>query len=237
MTRTALVVANSTDADAGYVGDRFVEHGFCLRTVLRDRAEMPETVPSDVHVVLLLGSEWSVHSPVDPVARDGECRLARSARSAGIPLLGLCYGAQIVAHALGGRVSRSTEPEVGLVTVQSSDEDRVPAGPWSAFHVDVIDPPPEAQVIARNAFGAQAFALPGVLAVQFHPEVRPDKLADWAGRFGALFAATGLDRDEVVAQARIREPQARAAASALVDSFLGTTADRARIGQQDSRRR
>jgi GMP synthase-like glutamine amidotransferase len=230
MTRTALVVANSTDADAGYVGDRFVEHGFRLRTVLRDRAETPASVPPGVHTVILLGSEWSVHAPVDPVARDVECRLARSAQSAGVPLLGLCYGAQIVAHAFGGHVSRSTQPEVGLVTILSSDEELVPAGPWSAFHVDVIDPPADAHVIAHNGFGAQAFTLPGVLAVQFHPEVRPDKLADWASRFPAVFAATGLDRDDMVQQARIRQPQARAAAAALVDSFLGATTDRARLG-------
>lgn len=237
-SRTVLVVANSTDADAGYVGERFEHHGFSLRTVFRDRAGIPEAVPPDAHAVLLLGSEWSVHAPVDPAARDAECALVRSARAAGVPVLGLCYGAQVVAHTCGGGVSRAAQPEVGLVSVSSDDEDLVPAGPWSAFHVDVVDPPPEAEVVARNACGTQAFVLPGVLAVQFHPEVRPDKLADWTHRFPDLLVQAGLDRDRLLEEARAREPAARAAAATLVDAFLGrivATAYRSAAGPPGSR--
>jgi GMP synthase (glutamine-hydrolysing) len=230
VSRSALVVANASDADAGFVGERLEQRGYTLRTVLREDGPPRLTEAGPVDLLLLLGSEWSVHAPVDPEARDVECRLVRSARAAGVPVLALCYGAQIVAHALGGRVTRSTEPEAGLVTVCSHDEDLVPAGPWSAFHVDVIDPPPGAHVVASNRFGAQAFELPGVLAVQFHPEVRPDKLADWSSRFPELLAAAGLDRDEVVEQARVREPQARAAACTLVDSFLARSAAGVRPG-------
>ena len=92
----------------------------------------------------------------------------------------------------------------GFVPVDSEDEHLVPTGPWPRFHVDVVAPPADARVLARNACGVQAFLLPGVLAVQFHPEVRPATLDDWARRF----------------QARAREPSARAAAYALVDAFL-----------------
>jgi GMP synthase-like glutamine amidotransferase len=178
-----LVVANSTDADPGYVGERFEDRGHALRYVLRDRGEVPTQVPAGTGAVLLLGSEWSVHAPVDPDALEAECELVRSAGERGVPLLGLCYGAQVVAQALGGSVSRAATPEVGLVYVESSDEQLVPPGPWSAFHVDTLQPPPVARVVARNGCGTQAFVLPGVLAVQFHPEVRPEVLADWARRF------------------------------------------------------
>jgi GMP synthase-like glutamine amidotransferase len=220
MTASALVVANSTDSDAGYLGERLQHHGFSLFTVMRDLAETPAAVPPDAHLVLLLGSEWSVHAPVDAGARDRECTLVRSAQASGVPVLGICYGAQVVAHAYGGSVSRAARPEVGLVAVRSDDEGLVPSGRWTAFHTDVVDPPPRAEVIARNACGIQAFALPGVLAVQFHPEVRPDTLADWSHRFPELLTEAGVDGDRLVEQAWSREPQARAAASALVDAFL-----------------
>ena len=221
---TVLVVANSTDADAGYVGERFADRGRRLRTVMRDRGEVPPEVPPDASALLLLGSAWSVHSPVAPEALDIECSLVRSAVGVGVPLLGLCYGAQLVAKALGGRVSAAVQPEVGLVFVESDDEELVPPGPWSAFHVDVLEAPPHARVVARNACGTQAFLLPGVLAVQFHPEVRPDTLADWFHRFPTLLAATGLRAGELIDRARAREPQARRAAYALVDAFLDRVA-------------
>jgi GMP synthase-like glutamine amidotransferase len=171
-----------------------------------------------------------VHAPVDPDALEAECELVRSAGERGVPLLGLCYGAQVVAQALGGSVSRAATPEVGLVYVESSDEQLVPPGPWSAFHVDTLHPPPVARVVARNGCGTQAFVLPGVLAVQFHPEVRPEVLEDWARRFPALLEEAHVDHDELIAQARDREPQARVAAHTLVDAFLTRVSDPVSMG-------
>jgi GMP synthase-like glutamine amidotransferase len=225
-SRTALVIANSTDADAGYVGERLIQRGYTLRTLLRDQDQVPVDVAAEapVDVVLLLGSDWSVHSPdnADSLAR--ECALARSARDQGVPVLGLCYGAQVLAEALGGRVFAAPAPEVGWIHVESLDPGLVPAGPWLAFHLDVVEPPPGADVVARNGCGYQAFLLPGVLGVQFHPEVRPETLDDWCQRFPDLLRDAGLRRDELVAEARKREPEARVAAHDLVDAFLAKVA-------------
>ena len=220
--RKALVVANVSDADAGFVGDRLVQRGFLLRTVFRDRGGVPSTIEAAEHpdLVLLLGSEWSVHAPVDRGALEAECDLVRLARAAQVPVLGLCYGAQVLAHALGGSVTAAPQPEIGLVEVDTSDPTLVPAGPWTAFHLDVLDPPPGATVVARNACGTQAFVLPGALGVQFHPEVRPDVLDGWSRRYPELVLAAGLQPAELVRQARHREEDSRSAAYALVDTFL-----------------
>lgn len=217
-----LVVANASDPDAGYIGERLEQRGFALRTVFRDRGGTPAGVEAAGRpaLVLLLGSEWAVHRPVDVAARDTEAALVRSAVAAGVPVLGLCYGAQLAAYALGGRVRTAERPEAGLVEVDTSDPDLVPAGPWTAFHTDVFDPPPEASVLARNACGVQAFALDGVLAVQFHPEVRPDVLAGWADRFPDLLVGAGVDATDLVALARGSEARSREAAHRLVDAFL-----------------
>jgi GMP synthase-like glutamine amidotransferase len=221
---TALVVANASDNSPGYVGERFVERGYRLRMALREKGEIPTDLDG-VDAVLLLGSEWSVHSPVDPVALGAEFDLVRTARAAGVPLLGLCYGAQVVAAALGGRVWLAEQPEVGFVDVTSDDEALVASGAWPQFHLDVVEAPPDARVVARNACGTQAFVLPGVLAVQFHPEVLPDTLDDWSRRFPELLVDAGLDREAFVRDAREREPEARAAAHALVDAFLDRVAE------------
>jgi GMP synthase-like glutamine amidotransferase len=218
----ALVVANARDTDSGYVGERLVQRGYRLRTVLRESGAVPTTVAAagDPGLVLLLGSEWSVAAPVDDEALQAECALVRDAMELGVPLLALCYGAQVVAHATGGRVAPAARPEIGLVHVVSDAPAVVAAGPWMEFHTDALEPPSTATVLARNDCGVQAFALPGVLGVQFHPEVRPEVLDDWAGRFPDLVAGAGLDRAALVDAARGREDASRAAAHALVDGFL-----------------
>jgi GMP synthase-like glutamine amidotransferase len=218
--RTALVVANAADADPGFVGERLVERGFSLRVVLRDAAEVPTTVPADVDMVLLLGSEWSVHAPVDPVALGAETALVLDAVAARVPVLAICYGAQVVSAALGGAVAPAPLPEVGVVHIRSDDPALVPDGPWTSFHVDGLTPPPDAEVIARNDCGVQAFVLPGLLGVQFHPEVRPEVLDDWAARFPDLVRDSGQEHAAMVRAAAEREAQSRAAAHALVDAFL-----------------
>lgn len=218
--RRLVVVASSTDPEAGYVGERFAQHGFEVTTVFRDRGQVGADLVDRADAVLLLGSEWSVAAPADETALEAECALVRAAGSAGVAVLGVCYGAQVLAHAHGGRVSVAQQPEIGLVEVDSSDVGLVPPGPWWAFHLDVIDAPPTAEVLAENARGLQAFAVPGGLGVQFHPEVLPETLDDWCGRFPGLLERAGVARDELVRSARGRAPEARTAAHRLVDAFL-----------------
>ena len=62
------------------------------------------------------------------------------------------------------------------------DADRVPSGPWLAWHEDGFTLPPLAYELARNAFGVQAFCHCRHLAVQFHPEVTPAIVARLGGR-------------------------------------------------------
>jgi GMP synthase-like glutamine amidotransferase len=224
--RTALVVASAIDADAGFVGDRLQQRGYLLRSVFRDGGGVPTTIEAAGHpdLVVLLGSEWSVHTPAERGSLEAECALVRSARATQTPVLGLCYGAQVLAQAFGGSVTPAREPEIGFVEVETSDPALVPSGPWTAFHVDVLEPPADATVVARNECGVQAFVLPGALGVQFHPEVRPDVLADWSRRFPDLVHDAGLQQAEMVARARDREDDSRTAAYALVDAFLSRMA-------------
>ena len=149
MTLTALFVANSDDADTGYVGEQLIRRGYAPRTVLRDQGGLPVDL-AGVDAVVLLGSDWSVHSPVDALALAAEAELVRTAQKTGVPVLALCYGAQVVAHALGGSVSLAAVPEVGFVEVLTDDTSLVPAGPWAQFHLDVIEPPPAARVVAER---------------------------------------------------------------------------------------
>lgn len=224
MSWSALVVANASDADAGFVGERLEQRGYTLLTVLREDGPPRLAVAGPVELLLLLGSEWSVHAPVDPPALAAEVALVRDAVEARLPVLAICYGAQVVSAALGGAVAPARVPEIGVVHVRSDDPALVPEGPWTSFHVDGLTPPPDAEVVARNDCGVQAFVLPGLLGVQFHPEVRPAVLDDWAGRFPDLVRDSGQEHAAMVSAAAGREAGSRAAAHALVDAFLDRVA-------------
>jgi GMP synthase-like glutamine amidotransferase len=236
----ALLVANDADGDPGYVGERLEQRGFTLRTLSREHDPLPggdlgaaDPGAADLggaglggaDLVVPLGSDWSVHSPVRPAVLDAECALLRAALSAGVPVLAICYGAQVLAHALSGSVALAERPEIGWVTVRTEDPDLVPPGPWLEFHTDVITAPPGARAVAVNGCGLQGFTVPGALAVQFHPEVRPVTLADWVRRFPSLCAAAGVQPAALLAETERRAPQARRAAHALVDGFLDSFLD------------
>ena len=134
-------------------------------------------------------------------------------------MLGICFGAQALAAALGGCVRRLERPEVGWVTVDTADAERLPAGPWMAWHEDGFTLPPLAYELASNAFGVQAFCHCRHLAVQFHPEVTPAIIADWAAHdHGDLDARRHHARGARRGHRRHAEHAARAAET-LFDGF------------------
>ncbi len=109
---------------------------------------------------------------------------ARAAHRADIPLLGVCWGHQFLAQALGGRVVDMGEHELGYRTVERVGDDSLFAGlpgTFAAFqtHSDrVAELPPGATELARNEYGLQAFRLGSTYGVQFHPEYDRET-AEW----------------------------------------------------------
>ncbi|MGD9705105.1 MAG: type 1 glutamine amidotransferase [Acidimicrobiia bacterium] len=219
----ALLVANAVDADAGFVGDRFRHHGFAFTECHR---ESPGEWPSldGYDLVLTLGSEWSVYWP--DVAREvaAETALVRDADERGVPVFGICYGAQLLAHAFGGAVRRSAKPEIGWYDVDSESPDVIAGGPWLQWHYDVVDVPPRATQLAMSAVGPQAYRFDRVFATQFHPEATETMLRRWsAGSGGEELSRLGSSREELLEQTRVAVDQSGPAAARLVDWFLHTT--------------
>jgi len=132
----------------------------------------------------------------------------------GTPVLGLCFGAQVLARALGGAVARAARPEIGWIAVDSADRELVPPGPWFAWHWDVLTPPPGSLTLAQNATGVQAFAVGPHLGVQFHPEVSAGDVPLWlAGSLGEDLRKAGLD------PARVRRDTAELGAAAVPSAW------------------
>ena len=165
----ALLIANANDADAGFVGERFRSHGYAFDECHR---EHPGDWPSlDGHVlVLLLGSEWSVYWPEVAHNVSAEVAVVHEAARRGVPVFGICFGNQVLAHALGGTVEKAREPEIGWMNIVSDLPLVIAEGPWMQWHYDVVTVPGHAVELARSAAGPQAWRLGRMFSTQFHPE-------------------------------------------------------------------
>lgn len=141
--------------------------GFELRTWSVVRGDFPDG-PDDADGWLITGSRHGAYDDLPFIAPLEE--FIRAAYGAGVPLVGICFGHQIIAQALGGRV----EKFAGGWAVGPQDYDfggetlRL-----HAWHQDqVTQAPPGTSVIARNDFCAIAGLRYGdrALTVQAHPE-------------------------------------------------------------------
>jgi GMP synthase-like glutamine amidotransferase len=214
-----VVVIRHHDIDsAGFIADAFEARGASLAVHLfPDEGPLPAL--DGVDHVIVMGAVSSVNDP-DPWIAE-ELAWLRAADTAGLPVLGICFGAQALCAALGGRVEAMAGKEVGWFTVESADEDAVPAGPWLEFHNDRCLLPAGAEVLARNDAAVQAFRIGRHLAVQFHPEVDGPQLKRWLDAHTDTEARQlGIDADQFLADTIREEPAARARADRLVATAL-----------------
>jgi GMP synthase-like glutamine amidotransferase len=213
-----LVIRHHGVDSAGFIGDAFEARGAALAVhLLPDDGPLPALDGVD-HIVVL-GAESSVNDPDPWIA--AELAWLRTADRAGVPVLGICFGAQALCAALGGRVEAMDRKEIGWTLVESADRELIPAGPWLEFHGDRCLPPATASVLARNDAGVQAFRLGRHLAYQFHPEVDGPQLKRWLDAGGDKDAERiGLHPDQFLADTIREEPAARERADRLVAAAL-----------------
>jgi GMP synthase-like glutamine amidotransferase len=233
--RRVLFVVNDPVSTAGLLADAFADQGCDIETfdvVPAARVENPAfdvafPDPLCYDVVVPLGARWPVYDDALRHAWLGaEMRMVREADTAGVAVLGICFGGQLIAQAHGGSVSRSGMPEIGWCDVDSDDPSLVPDGPWFQWHFDRWTLPPGATEIARNSRSSQAFVLGRTLALQFHPELDPALLKLWLDndRDGEV-ATLGADGHELLALTADSRDSAARRVTALVRGFLDRVAE------------
>jgi GMP synthase (glutamine-hydrolysing) len=131
---------------------------------------------------------------------------------AGVPVLGLCLGAQLIAAALGAPVTR-TEPEIGWHPVELTEAGRADpvigalpgrfdACQWHSWQFAL---PAGATLLATSPAGAQAFRRGNAWGVQFHPEVDRPTLTGWIEHYDADPDAVALGFDPVARRAEAEQ--------------------------------
>ena len=148
-------------------------------------AKVPET--GTAAGLIFMGGPMSVNDGLPYLNHEIEC--IRRAVNAGQPVLGVCLGAQLTAHALGGRVYRNPASEIGWFDIRRNDgvqEDPLLRGlrdPETVFHWhnETFDLPHGAVLLASSErCQHQAFRVGSrIYGLQFHLEVTPEMIDDW----------------------------------------------------------
>jgi GMP synthase (glutamine-hydrolysing) len=158
--------------------------------VTRVELDEGERLPDwrDFPAIVVMGGPMGAYDEADHPWLAGEKLLLREAVEADVPVWGVCLGAQLLASALGARVYRGEQPEVGLLPVHLTPEasdDPVFAGAPSSFptlqwHGDSFDLPDGATLLASSpAYPNQAFRVGRSYGLQFHIEVPLELATEW----------------------------------------------------------
>ncbi|MEO8324017.1 MAG: glutamine-hydrolyzing GMP synthase, partial [Actinomycetota bacterium] len=170
--------------DKVFVLDFGAQYAQLIARRVRECHVYSEIVPHDIPLkdlsgqhpagIILSGGPKSVYSPGAPSLDPGVLKL-------GIPVLGICYGQQVMAQELGGEVSRTGIAEFGKTDLKVNSSDSVLFGElppeqtvWMSHNDSVTEPPEGFHVTASTpASPVAGFEDPerGFYGVQFHPEV------------------------------------------------------------------
>jgi GMP synthase-like glutamine amidotransferase len=214
----ALLIANDALDSGGHVEDELARRGYRFERLSREStATWPEL--DGAELLLSLGSEWHVHDEAVAESVEVEAALIRRAHERGVPVFGICYGAQILCHALGGPVRTADHLELGWLPVEPLDTVIAP-GPWFQWHADTFSVPRDVELLARSPVGPQAFRSGRSFGVQFHLEVDVEMITSWVSSDGGRdLGRAGIDGDALVEQTRVETERSGPAARALVDWF------------------
>ena len=234
-TKRVLFIEHDHVSEGGPIWEQFVRRGYEItrfNIVSESEFNKPNVTVEwpdllTFNVVVPMGSPWGVWEE----KRIGnwllpELKLIREVHNAGIPILGICFGGQLMARALGGSVARGEAAEVGWYEIESDDTALLAAGPWFQYHWDRWQLPPGAREIARTSIASQAFTYGRTLALQFHPEIDPHVLDIWLEMEGgcAEVEGEGLVVENLRQQTREQELRSNQRAYDLVDRFLDQVA-------------
>lgn len=175
-----------------YLGTFLQRRGIPFETVCLDEGlDVPDRLDG-VAGLVFMGGPGSVNDPTDWIAQ--ELQLIRRAEAAAMPVLGVCFGAQLISKALGGSVYPGENMEIGWHAVDAVNS-RL-ASPWLdglSTHFDVFQwhahtftlPPGAVPLWKSTCFEQQGFVKGPVLAMQFHLEVTAESVLDLTRRYAS----------------------------------------------------
>lgn len=210
-----IVFQHSDTGGPGRLGATFRDHAFSLDIRRPDKHGMDPKlgIPADldnVHGIISLGGPQMVTDIATLPWLAAEAAMIKSAHEAGIPVIGICLGAQLIGHALGGQVDWKDKPAMGMQTQSinvSGQVDTLLNGiMWNhpAYFTcsqEVKKLPPGAMNLASAPGTPHAIFRVGLRTVAFqsHPECDRPMLDALIKDDSDALAKAGLTRGDVTA--------------------------------------
>jgi GMP synthase-like glutamine amidotransferase len=228
----ALIIQHEEPTPPGLLGE-WLEKQNAQVDILRIDLEENVPDPREYDLLASLGSEFAAFDDSIPFI-NRESRLFRQAAADDVPVLGLCFGGQLLARVLGGKSFRAERSEIGWLKVRTTAPDLISEGPWFQWHFDSFTLPPGARLLADSEVGPQAYVAGRSLGLQFHPEVTPQIMDSWVRAYRHELDGDGVDPDALLAETHRLAPEVRTRTERLFDHFL---TDIARVSTEVARGR
>lgn len=228
MTSRALAIRHVPFEDLGILAPLLERRGYALSTL---DAGIDALAPEHLlapDLVVVLGGPIGVYETETYPFLAAEKRAIAARVQAGLPTLGVCLGAQLIADVLGAEVTSTGRKEIGYapLTLTTAGRESVLAPldgvPVLHWHGDEFAIPGGAACLARTpGFPHQAFALgSNVLALQFHLEADPAQLERWLIGHACELAGAGIDPRAIRADAALHGDALARAATTVFDAWL-----------------
>jgi len=221
-----LIVLHQENSTPGRIGHALKQRGFALdirRPCCGDA--LPATLAEHAGAIIF-GGPMSVNEADEDVDREIDWIAVPLKEKK--PFLGICLGAQMLAHHLGSRVYRHPDghAEVGYYPIRPTALGRAVCDPWPEqvyqWHREGFDLPAGAELLAEgDAFPVQAFRQDSAYALQFHPDVTHATICRWTTRGHERTLLPGAKpRAAHFADRAVHDPAGRAWLAAFLNHWL-----------------
>ena len=226
-----LVVVHDIDDHLNEMANPIAEAGILMDTwdVLNDSVGKPDLANLEQYSgIISMGAHAGVLEEDKHAWMSHERKIMKWALDTETPLLGLCFGSQLLASAAGGRIYKAETGEFAWTKV-----DMLPAAANDPvigtlgetvdafqFHYDNIELPKNAVLLGESNGTIEAFRVgSSAWATQFHPEVGLSQQLAWLSTYRGAFIREGIDIDEQIAKSHELAASYRKQAWDLSEAF------------------
>lgn len=218
----AAVVMDNNQKNGGLLESSTALKNFKLERFVRD-LQIDSISVESIDLLIHLGSDLTLVNGLTTDFMRTEAKVMTAAIQRGLPVFGICFGAQLMSLVLGGQVTRMPIPEIGWTSVSSSREFSGFDGEWFQWHYDTFSLPPGAVRLAENSTCLQSFRKGRCLATQFHPELDMLTLNNWLNGGGDdELMALGISPSKIVVETESQLGGARARFDEVLTWYLST---------------